>query len=253
MAHSLAPEGGLLVAEPFVGAGCQIAAGVALGQNAVVHDGVVIGAGSRIGCNVVIHPGTSIGEDVTVHDNAVLGRLPQGTRNIKRPPGEALASLQIGSGSVIGAGAVLYAGSILGEEVLVGDLASIREACAIGDLTIIGRGVTVNCRATIGKKVKIMDLSHITADCLIEDEVFISLLVGMANDPTMGRRPPGMPGNYRGPVIRRRASIGAGATLVPGVEVGEGAMVAAGSLVHRSIPAWKSAAGAPVIILGDVP
>lgn len=240
------------MSEPFVGAGCRIAQGVSLGRNAVLHEGVVIGAGSRIGCNVVIHPGTCIGEDVTVHDNAVLGRLPQGTRSLRRPPGEGLSPLQIGAGSVIGAGAVLYAGSVLGREVLVGDLASIREACVVGDGTIIGRGVTVNCRATIGSKVKIMDLSHVTADCLIEDEVFISLLVGMANDPTMGRRPSGEPGHYRGPVIRRKAAIGAGATLVPGVEIGEGAVVAAGSLVHRNIPAWKSAAGAPVIILGDV-
>lgn len=240
------------MSEPFVGAGCRIAEGVCLGRNAVLHDGVEIGAGSRIGCNVVVHAGTCIGSEVTVHDNAVLGRLPQGTRSLKRAPGEALPPLTVGSGSVIGAGAVIYAGTGLGAEVLVGDLASIREGCYIGDLTVIGRGVTVNCRATIGKKVKIMDLSHVTADCLIEDEVFISLLVGMANDPTMGRRPAGAPGNYRGPVIRRRAAIGAGATLVPGVEVGEGAVVAAGSLVNRSVPAWKSAAGVPAIILGDV-
>jgi acetyltransferase-like isoleucine patch superfamily enzyme len=202
---------------------------------------------------VVIHAGTRIGADVTVHDNAVLGRLPQGTRSLKRSPAAAPGPLTIGAGSVIGAGAVLYAGTVLGAEVLVGDLAGIREGCCIGDLTVIGRSVTVNCRALIGKKVKIMDLSHITADCVIEDEVFISLLVGMANDPTMGRRPPGTPGVYKGPVIRRRAAIGAGVTLAPGVEIGEGAVVAAGSVVHRSIPAWKSAAGVPAIVLGDVP
>lgn len=239
--------------EPSVGAGCQLGEGVELGDNAVLHENVVVGPGSRIGSNVVIHPGTVLGAGVTVHDNAVLGRLPQGTRNLRRAPGEALRPLVIGNGSVIGAGAVIYAGTVLGNEVLVGDLAGIREGCTVGDLTIIGRGVTVNCRAAIGSKVKIMENSHVTADCVIEDEVFISLLVGMANDPTMGRRPPGGTVEYRGPVIRRRAAIGAGATLLPGVEIGEGAMVAAGSLVHRSVPAWKSAAGAPVIILGDVP
>lgn len=241
------------MAEPYMGAGCQVAAGVFFGQNAVLHDGVAVGAGSRIGANVVLHPGTRIGAGVTVHDNAVLGRLPQGTRNLKRSAGEALPPLVVGDGSVIGAGAVIYAGTTLGEEVLVGDLAGIREGCNIGDLSVIGRGVTINCRAVIGKRVKIMDLSHVTADSLIEDDVFISLLVGMANDPTMGRRPDGVPGDYRGPVIRRRAAIGAGVTLLPGVEVGEGAMVAAGSLVHRSVPAWTSAAGAPVRMLGDVP
>lgn len=241
------------MAEAHVGAGCLVAAGVVLGQNAVIHDGVEIGPGCRIGANVVVHPGTRLGADVTVHDNAVLGRQPQGTRSLRRAPGAALPPLVIGPGSVIGAGAVLYAGSTLGSEVLVGDLASIREACTVGDQSVIGRCVTINCRASIGRNVKIMDLSHVTADCTIEDEVFISLQVGMANDPTMGRRPPGTPGHYQGPTIRRRAAIGAGSILVPGVEVGEGAMVAAGSLVHRSVPAWTSAAGSPLRLLGDVP
>lgn len=258
--------------EPTVKAGCQIAEGVLLGENAVLHEGVVvnggavigentvlhegvvIGQGCRVGSNVTIHKGTRIGDEVTVHDSAVLGRVPQGTRSLRRAPGAAaeLPPLTIGAGSVIGASAVLYTGTVLGDEVLIGDGASIRENCTVGDLTVIGRGVTVNCRAAIGRKVKIMDLSHVTADCLIEDEVFISLLVGMANDPTMGRRAPGETVEYRGPTIRRGAAIGAGTILVPGVEVGEGAMVAAGSLVHRSIPAWKSAAGSPIRILGDV-
>lgn len=224
-----------------------------MGPNAVLHDGVTIGAGSRIGAGVVIYPGTQIGPGVTVYDNAVLGRPPQGTSSLRRSPGEGLAPLAIGAGCVIGGGAVLYAGTRLGQEVLIGDLASIREGCQVGDGSVIGRCVTVNCRTEIGSRVKIMDLAHVTADCLIEDDVFISLLVGMANDPTMGRRAPGQPADYRGPVIRRKAAIGAGTILVPGVEVGEGATVAAGSLVSRSIPAWKAAAGAPARILGDVP
>lgn len=241
------------MSEPRIGTDCQIGEGVALGPNAVLHDGVTIGAGSRIGTGAVIYPGTQIGPGVTVFDNAVLGRPPQGTSSLRRPPGEGLAPLVVGSGCVIGAGAVIYAGTILGQEVLIGDLSSIREGCRVGNGTVIGRCVTVNCRTVIGSRVKIMDLSHVTADCLIEDDVFISLQVGMANDSTMGRRPPDQPADYRGPVIRRRAAIGAGTILVPGVEVGEGAMVAAGSLVNRSIPAWRAAAGVPVRILGEVP
>jgi UDP-3-O-[3-hydroxymyristoyl] glucosamine N-acyltransferase len=246
--------GGVINENAVLHTGATVGAGSTIGANTILHGGVSIGPGCRIGSNVTIHAGTRIGEDVTIHDGTVLGRLPQGTRSLRRAPGDAAAlpPLTIGAGSVVGASAILYAGTTLGDEVLIGDGASIREACTVGDLTVIGRGVTVNCRATIGRKVKIMDLSHVTADCLIEDEVFISLLVGMANDPTMGRRAPGETVQYQGPTIRRGAAIGAGTILVPGVEVGEGAMVAAGSLVHRSIPAWKSAAGSPVRILGDV-
>jgi acetyltransferase-like isoleucine patch superfamily enzyme len=49
-------------------------------------------------------------------------------------------------------------------------------------------------------------------------------------------------------VIRRGASIGGNATLLPGVEIGEGAMVAAGALVTKDVPAWKLAIGCPAKI-----
>ena len=51
-----------------------------------------------------------------------------------------------------------------------------------------------------------------------------------------------------GPVLRKGASIGANATILPGVEIGEGAMVAAGALVTHDVPAWKLAIGFPAKI-----
>ena len=54
-----------------------------------------------------------------------------------------------------------------------------------------------------------------------------------------------MPYELRGPVLRKGASLGANTTILPGVEVGEGAMVAAGALVTKDMPAWKLAIGCP--------
>ena len=51
-----------------------------------------------------------------------------------------------------------------------------------------------------------------------------------------------------GPIIRRGASIGANATILPGVEIGEGALVAAGALVTHNVPPWKLAIGFPAKI-----
>jgi acetyltransferase-like isoleucine patch superfamily enzyme len=50
-------------------------------------------------------------------------------------------------------------------------------------------------------------------------------------------------------VIRKSASIGANSTILPGIEIGEGAMVAAGALVTKDVPAWKLAIGAPAKIV----
>lgn len=54
--------------------------------------------------------------------------------------------------------------------------------------------------------------------------------------------------DLKGPVLRQGASVGANATLLPGIEIGEGAMVAAGALVTKDVPPWKLAIGFPARI-----
>jgi acetyltransferase-like isoleucine patch superfamily enzyme len=71
------------------------------------------------------------------------------------------------------------------------------------------------------------------------------------NDDTIGRRPPGQP--LTGPVFRRACRVGGGVVLVPGVEVGEEAFVAAGALVTRDVGARQMVMGAPARVVRDVP
>ena len=117
----------------------RIAESVKMGFHAVIMADVFIGEDSTIGNNVVVYPGTEIGRNVTVYDNAVLGRRPQSAGNVTRNLKTNLGPLTIGDGSVIGACAVLYAGTRIGRQVLVCDLASIREECVIEDLAVLGR------------------------------------------------------------------------------------------------------------------
>jgi acetyltransferase-like isoleucine patch superfamily enzyme len=192
---------------------------------------------------------TVLGQNVTVLPGAVLGRPPVSTKAQARQAGPQLPPLVVGDNCVIGANAVIYRGTTIGANTLVGDTACIREQVRIGDSCIIAMGVTVNYNTTIGSRVKIMDSSHITGNTLIEDDVFISLLVGSANDNSMGREaarnlPVGQR-DRRGVVIRRFARVGEGALLLPGVEVGENAVVAAGSVVNRSVPPRTVVFGAP--------
>jgi acetyltransferase-like isoleucine patch superfamily enzyme len=96
-----------------------------------------------------------------------------------------------------------------------------------------------------------MDLTHITGNCRIGDDVFISVLVSTANDNVLVTR------EYKaeailGPTIADKASIGLGASLLPAVFIGEGAMVGAGSVVTRDVPPYRLAIGTPARSVRDL-
>jgi len=127
---------------------------------------------------------------------------------------------------------------------LIGDGASIREKCRIGSRCIISRYVTINYNTRIGDRTKIMDLTHITGNCTIGNDVFISLTVGMTNDNVPGA------GVYdeariKGPIICDDVFIGAGATLLPGIKIGEKAVIGAGAVVTKDVDAGKVVMGVP--------
>ena len=111
----------------------------------------------------------------------------------------------------IGSNVVIYRGTSLARDVLVADLASIRERVTIGESTIVGRAVTIEPKTSIGRRVTIQTASYITSDMVIEDEVFIGPCCSSSNDKYMGRS------NYvhQGPIIKKRARIGNNATLLP--------------------------------------
>jgi acetyltransferase-like isoleucine patch superfamily enzyme len=81
--------------------------------------------------------------------------------------------------------------------------------------------------------------------------VFLGPGVLTTNDDTMGRHVPGEP--LRGPVLRRACRVGSGAVLVPGVEVGEEAFVAAGAVVTRDVTARGVVIGVPARTVREVP
>jgi UDP-2-acetamido-3-amino-2,3-dideoxy-glucuronate N-acetyltransferase len=84
----------------------------------------------------------------------------------------------------------------------------------------------------------------------VEDDVFVAPGVITTNDPTAGRRAPGQ--ELRGPRLRRACRIGAGAVLLPGVEIGEEAFVAAGAVVTADVPARAVVMGVPARVVREV-
>lgn len=241
------------MAQATIDPSANVAADAVIGENVVIGARCRIGAQCRIGHGVVVHDDTVLGAGVTVLDNAVLGRRPVRVGAMTRAIRADLPPLQIGDGCVIGAGVVLYRGTSFGQQTLLGDLCSVREGCTIGDNCIIARMVTVNYETRIGNKVKVMDGTHLTGNMVIEDGVFVSVLVSTANDNSMDRVKGHAHGAFGGPIIRRGASVGAGAILLPGVTVGEFAVVSAGALVSLDVAPRKLVAGSPARVVKDVP
>jgi acetyltransferase-like isoleucine patch superfamily enzyme len=191
-----------------------------------------------------------MGADVHLGEGCVVGKLPvlgsRSTASREAPP-----PAQLGDGVSIGAGAVVLAGAVLGERVIVGDQAYVRERVTVGAGSVVGRGVSVDNDVVVGERVRFQTNAYITAWSVVEDDVFVAPGVITTNDPTAGRRPSGV--ELRGATLRRACRVGAGAVLLPGVEVGEEAFVAAGAVVTADVPARAVVMGVPARVVREVP
>jgi acetyltransferase-like isoleucine patch superfamily enzyme len=220
-------------------------------ENLVLGEGVEIGDDVEIGANVVIHAGTKVGDGCVIQDNVVLGKQPQlsSRSTSKREP---LPPCELAPGAAICSGALVYAGTKIGPKAIVGDLASVRERCVVGEGAVIGRGVCIENDVPIGAFCKIQSNSYITAYSELEDHVFIAPCVTTTNDNFMGRTD-ARHALIKGAIFRRGARVGGGAVILPGIEIGAEAFVAAGALVTRDVPPGKLVAGLPAHVWRDVP
>ena len=151
--------------------------------------------------------------------------------------------MELGQRVTVCTGAVLYAGTSIADEAIIGDQAQVRERTTIGARTVVGRAAGVDNDVRIGERVKIQSQVYVTAYSVVEDDVFLGPGASTTNDDTMSRHARDYA--LRGATIRRAARIGGSAVLVPGVEVGEEAFVAAGAVVTRDVPARGFVVGVP--------
>ncbi len=230
----------------------QISFGASIGRYSVIGRDVVIGAGCVIGHHVVIHEGTILGDNIRVDDGAVIGKRPMRAANSAVTKEQELPPCRIASDGIIGTGAVVYRGAVLGRKVLVADLATIRENVTIGDGTIIGRGAAVENYCTIGRYCKLETNAYITAYSELGDRVFVAPCVATSNDNFVGRTEKRFQ-QFKGVTAQKGARIGVNATILPGKTIAADALVAAGALVTKDVPAKQIAAGVPAKDFGPVP
>lgn len=236
----------------FIHPSAQVGAGTQLGHNSVIHENVQIGVNCRIGSGVVIHAGSLIGNNVRVDDNTVIGKLPMKAALSAVTQDQTLEPCFISDDCMIGAMVVIYRGCTVRTKVMVADMASLRENVEVGEYTIIGRGVTVENKVRIGSRCKLETEAYITALSEIGDGCFIAPEVTFTNDNFLGRTKDRFK-YHKGVTMKRGARIGANVTVLPGLTLGEDALVAAGSVVTRDVPARKVVLGSPAKVWRDVP
>jgi len=142
----------------------------------------------------------------------------------------------------------------LGREVKLSKFINLY-GCEIGDETKVGAFVEVQKNAKIGQRCKISSHTFICEGVTIEDYVFIGHNVTFINDAYPRATTPGgalqtaKDWKVEPTLVKRGASIGSGSTILSKVTVGENAIVGAGSVVTRDVPANAIVAGNPARLL----
>lgn len=177
------------------------------------------------------HKRFTVGEDPHIDGDVALA---QAYKESERPT-------VIGDGARIRAGSIIYADVTIGDRFETGHRVLIREATRIGDDVLVGTNTVVDGRTTIGSRVSLQTDVYVPQETAIDDDVFVGPGAVLTNDPYPIRTS----AELDGPTLEADVSIGANATLLPGITVGEGAFVAAGSVVTDDVPPRALAVGAP--------
>lgn len=194
-----------------------------------------------IAATAIIHPGVRLGRNVVVEDFCVIGA---------RFAGYAGEETVIGDDAVIRSHTVIYAGNRIGSGFQTGNKANIRELNTIGDNVSIGTLSIVEHHVTIEDGVRIHSQAFVPEYTILKAGCWI----GPGAVLTNARFPlhPSAKKDLRGATIERGAKIGAGCTLLPGVTIGERALVGAGSVVAADVPAGTIAFGNPARARRDI-
>lgn len=140
-------------------------------------------------------------------------------------------------------------GAVIGEGTKVWHFTHVMPGARIGKKCVLGQNVNVGSKAVLGDRVKVQNNVSLYDDVVLEDDVFCGpscVFTNVINPRSFVERKH----EYLRTHVRRGASIGANATIVCGVTLGEYCFVGAGSVVTKDVPAYALVHGNPARIRG---
>ncbi|WP_256300952.1 acyltransferase [Haloarchaeobius salinus] len=172
---------------------------------------------------------SAVGEEGRVDPSAVLGTPPDG-----EPP-------TLGHAPRVRAGTVIYSDVVAGDDLQTGHHALVREGTTLGDHVTVGTRAVVDGHTAVGSGTSLQTGAYVPTNSRLGKRVFLGPNATLTNDPYPTRRDVGLDG----PKLEADVSIGANATVLPGLTVGERSFVAAGAVVTRDVPPRTLATGVP--------
>ena len=221
----------------YRGNNITIKEGCRIGNNVVLEDDVYIDYNCIIRDNVTIKRNTVIGA------NSVIGEYTAAwykNRDVMIEP------LIIGEHSVIRSGSIIYSGICIGDNFQTGHQVTVRENTSIGNNVSVGTLSDIQGHCEIGSYVRMHSNVHIGQLSRVESFVWIYPYVVLTNDPT----PPS--DKFVGVHIKPFAVLATGALVMPGIEIGQDGLVAAGAIVTKNVDDFAVVAGNPGKKISDV-
>jgi len=191
----------------------------------------------------IIRKGVDLGHNSLVEEYCILGVPPRGKD-------EGDLRTVIGAGAHVRSHTVIYAGNTIGKNFQTGNKVNIRELNQIGDDVSIGTLSVIEHHVTIGDKVRIHTQVFIPEYSVIEEGAWIGPHVVLTN--AKYPHSPDAKSNLVGPTVKKGAKIGANATILPGVVIGEYALVGAGSVVVDDVPDKAVVVGNPARVIKQI-
>lgn len=216
---------------------------VSLGHNVIIEDNVTIGSNTYIDSNTIIRQGVTLGENSFIGANCIIGEYWMDFCIDRKPH---VHPLTIGNDALIRSGSIIYAGSDIGEGFQTGHQVTIREKARIGNHVSVGTLSDIQGNCDIGNYVRLHSNVHIGQLSVIDDFVWIFPYVVLTNDPT----PPS--NNFVGVHIHSFAIVATGAIIMPGIEIGQDALVAASAMVNKPVEPYAVVGGNPAKQFSDV-